>query len=162
MADATGQKRKEAATTPSQGRAKAKSADPVGQKRKSTSASEEASPSPGKLKATEPTGEKRKADSDAEDMEDAVGQGSPTKPRVEEDEDIKRATALPATMVNTLQLHSGPDIATKAEKLGMKTMDLGHWDIDNISNRDRITELVREKKPAFIIGRPQSRAVGHI
>ena len=44
----------------------------------------------------------------------------------------------------------------------MKTMDLGFWDIDNVSNRDRITELVREKKPAFIVGRPQNRAVGHI
>ena len=41
-------------------------------------------------------------------------------------------------------------------------MGLGLWDIDNISNRDRTTELVREKKPALIIGKPQSRAVGHI
>ena len=38
----------------------------------------------------------------------------------------------------------------------MKTMDLGLWDIDNISNRDRITELVREKKPAFIVGSPRT------
>ena len=94
-------------------------------------------------------------------MEDAVGQGSPIKPRVEEDEDIGRVTILHA-IFNILQLHSGSDIATEAEKLGMKTTDLGHWDIDNISNRDRSTELVREKKPAFIVGRPQSRAVGHI
>ena len=110
---------------------------------------------------TEPTGEKRKADSDAEDMEEAVGHGSPIKSRVDEDEDIRRATTLHATL-DLLQLHSGSGIAKEADRLGMKTMGLGLWDIDNISNRDRITELVREKKPAFIVGRPQNRSVGHI
>ena len=29
-------------------------------------------------------------------------------------------------------------------------------------NRGRITEWVREKKPAFIVGKPQSRTLGHI
>ena len=38
----------------------------------------------------------------------------------------------------------------------MNTVDLGLWGLDNISNRDRVVELVREKKPAVIIGRPQS------
>ena len=38
----------------------------------------------------------------------------------------------------------------------MNTVDLGLWDLDKISNRDRAVEYVREKKPAFIIGRPQS------
>ena len=162
-ADPAGQKRKdpEAATTPSHSRAKAKSADPVGQKRKSASASEEAAtaPSPSKSKATEPTGEKRKADSDAEDMEDTVGQGSPIKARVDDDEDIRRvqATTFHATTLDLLELHSGSGVAKEADKFGMNTVDLGLWDLDNISHRDRVVELVREKKPAFIIGRPQSK-----
>ena len=136
------------------------SADPVGQKRKSASASEEAAtaPSPSKSKATEPTGEKRKADSDAEYMEDTVGQGSPIKARVDDDEDIRRvqATTFHATALDLLELHSGSGIAKEADKLGMNTVDLGLWDLDNISNRDRVVGLVREKKPAFISGRPQS------
>ena len=44
----------------------------------------------------------------------------------------------------------------------MTTMNLEHWDIDSAANRDRITEWVREKKPAFIVGKPQSRTMGHI
>ena len=56
IAGATGQKRKEAATTPSHSRAKAKSADTVGQKRKSEEAA--TAPNPNKTKTTEPTGEK--------------------------------------------------------------------------------------------------------
>ena len=41
-------------------------------------------------------------------------------------------------------------------------MNLEHCDIDSAVNRDRITEWVREKKPAFTIGKPQSRTLGHI
>ena len=44
----------------------------------------------------------------------------------------------------------------------MTTMNLEHWDIDIAANRDRITEWVRERKPAFIVGKPQSRTVGQI
>ena len=109
----------------------------------------------------DPTGEKRKADSDAEDMEDTVGQGSPIRSRVEEDEDIRRATALHPTC-GIQQLRSVSSLATEAERLGMTTMDLEQWDIDIASNRDSITEWVRERKPAFIIGKPQSRTMGQI
>ena len=111
----------------------------------------------------DPTGEKRKADSDAEDMEETVGQGSPIRSRVEEDEDIRRVTTkdVPHTC-DVLQLHSVSSLATDSEKLGMTTMNLEHLDIDSAVNRDRITEWVREKKLAFIIGKPQSRTLGHI
>ena len=44
----------------------------------------------------------------------------------------------------------------------METMNLEHWDIDSAVNRDRITEWVREKKPAFIIGNPKNKTLGHI
>ena len=61
-----------------------------------------------------------------------------------------------------LQLHSLSSLATDSEKLGIETMSLEHWDIDSAVNRDRITEWVREKKPAFIIGNPQCRMNEHI
>ena len=44
----------------------------------------------------------------------------------------------------------------------MTTMKLEQWDIDIASNRDSITEWVRERKPAFRISNPQSRTMGHI
>ena len=43
----------------------------------------------------------------------------------------------------------------------METMNLEHWDIDSAVNRDRIAEWVREKKPAFIIGNPKNKTLGH-
>ena len=143
IADSTGQKRKEAATetTTTHTRAKAKAADPVGSKRKPSKGAE-GTQSPVKAKVADPTGEKRKADSDAEDMEDAVGQGSPIRSRVEEDEDIRRVTTLHPTC-DILQLHSVSSLATKAERLGMTTMDLEQWDIDIAANRDSSTEWVR-------------------
>ena len=158
----SGQKRKEA--TPSQSRAKAKVADPVGSKRK-LSKGAEVTQSPVKAKMSEQTGEKRKADSDAEDVEDA-GPGSPSGQRAAEDEELKYVTtALHSNPLhNILQLHSDSksDIAAEAGKYEMKAMDLNGFDIDNVANREKITEWVRERKPAFIIGRPQNRSVGQI
>ena len=140
----------------SQTRANAKAADQVGVKRKTSKGSEEAQSSTAKSKVADPTGEKRKADSDAE--EEAVGQGSPIRSRVEDDEDmLSRVTAC-----NVLQFHSVSSLATDSEKLGMETMNLEHWDIDSAVNRGRITEWVREKKPAFIIGNPKNTTLGHI
>jgi len=153
----------EAATTTSQSRAKAKSADPAGQKRKPESEKEAATaPSPSKAKAAEPAGEKRKADSDVEDVEETVGKGSPMKARLDEDEDIRRAqgtspaTTSHATTLDLLELHSGSGVAEEAKTFGMNTVDLREgWDLDKISDRNRLLEYVREKKPAFVIGRPQ-------
>ena len=90
-------------------------------------------------------------------MEEAVGQGSPIISRVEEDEDLSRVTTC-----DVLQVHSVSNLATDSERLGMTTMNLEHWDIDSAANRDRIAEWVRERKPAFIVGKPQSRTMGHI
>jgi len=162
IADATGQKRKEAATTPSHSRAKAKVADPVGSKRKSSKGAE-ATPSPSKTKMTEQSGEKRKADSDAEDVEEA-GPGSPLRSRVGEDEDLRRVTTALRSTYNILQLHSDSesDIISEAGKFEMTAMDLGGLDIDSVANREKITEWVRERKPAFIVGRPQNKSIGHI
>ena len=44
----------------------------------------------------------------------------------------------------------------------MKTMDLNGFDIDNGANREKTTRWIRERKPAFVIGRPRNRSVGHI
>ena len=68
-------------------------------------------------------------------MEDTVGQGSPIKARVDDDEDIRRvqATTFHATALGLLELHSGSGIAKEADTLGMNAIDLGLWDIDNIS-----------------------------
>ena len=127
IADATGQKRKEAAATPSHSRAKAKVADPVGSKRKSSKGAE-ATPSPIKTKMTEQTGEKRKADSDAEDVEEA-GPGSPLRSRVGEDEDLRRVTTALHSTYNILQLHSDLEsiIISEAGEFGMTAMDLGRF-----------------------------------
>ena len=155
-ADPAGQKRKpelEAATTTSQSKAKAKSADPAGQKRKPESEKEAATaPRPSKTKVAEPAGEKRKVDEAVEDVEETEGQGSPTKARLDDGEDIRRAqgtspaTAFHVATLDLLELHSGSGVAKEADKFEMNTVDLGLWDLDNISNRDRVTELVREKK----------------
>ena len=104
----------------------------------------------------DPAGEKRKADSDAE--EEVVSQGSPMRSRLEDDEDmLSRVTAF-----DVLQLHSVSSLATDSEKLGIETMNLEHWDIDGAVNRGRITQWVREKKPAFTIGNPKNKTLGHI
>ena len=44
----------------------------------------------------------------------------------------------------------------------MTAMDLGGLDIDSVANREKITEWVRARKPAFVIGRPQNKSIGHI
>ena len=44
----------------------------------------------------------------------------------------------------------------------MPAMELGGLNIDSVTNREKITEWVRERKPAFIVGRPQSKSIGHI
>ena len=78
--------------------------------------------------------------------------------RLEDDEDmLSRVTAF-----DVLQLHSVSSLATDSEKLGIETMNLEHWDIDSAVNRDRITQWVREKKPAFIFGNPKNKTLGHI
>ena len=41
-------------------------------------------------------------------------------------------------------------------------MDLGGLDIDSVANREKITDWVRKRKPAFIIGSPQCRTKEHI
>ena len=41
-------------------------------------------------------------------------------------------------------------------------MDLGGLDIEGVPNRDRITEWVRRRNAAFIIGSPQCRTKEHI
>ena len=66
------------------------------------------------------------------------------------------------TAFDVLQLHTISSLATDSEKLGIETMNLENWDIDSAANRDRITEWVRERKPAFIIGNPQCRTNEHI
>ena len=64
---------------------------------------------------------------------------------MDDDEYTRRfqSNTFHATALDWLELHSGSGIAKEADKLGMNTVDLGLWDIDNISNRDRITESVR-------------------
>ena len=146
IADSIGQKRKEAATTPIHIRAKAKVADPVRSKGKSSKGAE-ATPSPIKTKMTEQTGEKRKADSDAEDVEEA-GPGSPLRSRVGEDEDLRRVTTALRCTYNILQLHSDSesDIISEAGEFEMTAMDLGGLDIDSVANREKITEWGSREK----------------
>ena len=159
IADSTGQKRKEAATTTTtttHTRAKAKAADPVGSKRKPSKGAE-GTQSPVKAKMAEPTGEKRKADSDAEEEV----QGSPMRSRLEEDEDMLSRLSR-VTAFEVLQLHTISSLATDSEKLVMETMDLGGLDIDSVANRKKITEWVRKRKPAFIVGSPQCRTNEYI
>ena len=66
------------------------------------------------------------------------------------------------TAFEVLQLHTISSLATDSEKLGIETMNLGNLYIDSAVNRDRITEWVRERKPAFIIGSPQCRTNEYI
>ena len=105
----------------------------------------------------EPAGEKRKADEAVEDVEETEGQGSPMKARLDDDEDIMRAQGTtPATTIDLLELHSESGVAEEAKTFGMNAVDLREgWGLDKISDRNRLLEYVREKKPAFVIGRPQ-------
>ena len=107
----------------------------------------------------DPTGEKRKADSDA--VEEVANQGSSMRSRLEEDEDMLSRLSR-VTAFEVLQLHTISSLATDSEKLGIETMDLGGLDIDSVANRKKITEWVRKRKPAFIIGSPQCKTKEHI
>ena len=105
---------------------------------------------------TDPTGETRKADSGAGEEV----QGRPMRSRLEEDEDMLSRLSR-VTAFEVLQLHSVSSLATDSEKHGIDTMDLGGLDIESVANRDRITEWVRRRKPAFIIGSPQCNTKEH-
>jgi len=35
-------------------------------------------------------------------------------------------------------------------------------DTNNVANREKITKWVRERRPAFVIGKPCNRSMGHI
>ena len=49
-------------------------------------------------------------------------------------------------------------MAEEAKQFGMNAVDLREgWDLNKIADRNRLPEYVREKKPAFVIGRPQCK-----
>ena len=81
-----------------------------------------------------------------------------------EDEDLRRVTTALHSTYNILQLYSDSEsyIISDAGTFEMTAMGLGGLDIDSVANREKITEWVRERKLAFIFGRPQNKSVGHI
>jgi len=117
----------------------------------------------------EPAGEKRKADEAVEDVEETEGQGSPMKARLDDDEDIMRVQCASVLTkgnvtqkrdmeIDVLELHSESGVAEEAKKFGMNVVDVREgWDLNKIADRNRLLEYVREKKPAFVIGRPQCK-----
>ena len=86
-------------------------------------------------------------------MEETEGQGSPMKAKLDDEEELRYlTTALHSNPLhNILQLSDSKsaDIAAEAGEYKMKTME-------------KITTWIRERKPAFVIGRPRNRSVGHI
>ena len=170
MGDPAGQKRKqdaeiEAATTPSPSQAKV--GEPAGQKRKQA-----LTPSPSKAKVGEPAGEKRKAEEAVEDVEEKDGPSSPMEAKLDDNEEmddevITRATRVQgvpvlADKIDVFELQSEPGVAEEAKTFGLSVVDLREgWGINKKEDRNRLLEYVREKQPAFVIGRLRARCLAN-
>ena len=133
-----------------QAKAKSKSKEPSGEKRKSD---RDIARSPGKAKMQESTGEKRKVDSD---VDEPLLQGSPMKAK------LNSIEVCTCSKIHVLKLHKSSRLTEDQEKHNIHTMDLGDLRIDDLDNRAKVTAWVREMKPACIIGSAKGRSGDHI